>query len=214
MFSLTRRVRVLPTAVGGALALALTGLAAGPAIASTDAAAGMGAAYTFTVTGGTATVDMTKSYIANMAANDIKIVPVNTILVDSSPATYTITTWNLNGGQVDSCRCAGTVHLDGGSLVDNTVTGGQLNLTDLRFDIAANTLDYTLQEPSGPVVIHALDLAGDESWSRGAGGALTFSASEMFVDPNAAAAMDSALSTNAFTDTGLFGSFTTTFTVQ
>ena len=63
------------------------------------------------------------------------------------------------------------------------------------------------------MVIHALDLAGNETWSRD-GQTVTFSASALYVDPNAAAAMDNALGTNAFADTGLFGSFTTTFTVR
>jgi hypothetical protein len=216
LFSMTRRARVLATASGAALAL--TGFAAGPAAAS-GAVAGANVSTTCnaplkTVTGGTGTLDMTKSYIANMAANNIQIVPLDPILVDTTPETYTITTWSATGGQINPCQHNGSVRFDAGSQVINTATGKQMVMLDLTLNLTANTLDYTLQTPNGPVVIHGMTVGGHETWSD-CNKKITFTASAVYMDPNAAIAMDNNLDTSAFTDTDLFGSgFTTTFSVQ
>lgn len=214
LFSTTRRARVLATGAGAALALA--GLTAGPAAAS-EAGAGTVAACSIpvlNVTGGTGTLDMTKSYIANMAANDITIVPLHPILVDTTPATYTITTWTVTGGQIDLCNQTASITYNAGSLVENTVTGKQMLLNNLTLNITGNTLDYTVQTPTGSAVIHGMTLNGAKTWGF-SHGMLTYSVGDVYISQAAGTAMDNVLGTSAFTDTGLFGpAFTTTFSVS
>jgi hypothetical protein len=196
----SRRLRVPAVSAVGAVALVV--LVGGIAEAGT-------ARTPASVTGGTGTVFMTKSYIADMAAGNILISPVNPLSV-TSQNTFTTTVWELDGGDADLAQCTGTVHLDGGSLVTNTVTGQQMPLTDLRFDLATDSLDYTLTTPAGAMTIKALDLGGVQ-FGYVHGDEATYSASKLTVDPAAGAALDSALGTTAFTDTGSFGAFTTTF---
>jgi hypothetical protein len=86
-------------------------------------------------------------------------------------------------------------------------------LLDISFDIEHGTLDYTVVKPSGDIVIEGLTLAGTETWSADHK-TLTYTASEVFIAPGAAADMDRDLGTDAFLDPGLFGSFTTTFTLR
>jgi hypothetical protein len=144
-----------------------------------------------------------------MAAHNITMTATNTVSVTSQD-TYTTTIWNTNGGNADLKACTGFVHYGGGTLVTNTATGQQLVLSDIRWDLANDTIDYTVTTPAGPATIIALDLAGTQSGAV-RGSADTYSASELFMDPSAASALDSALNTTAFQDTDVFGGFTTTF---
>jgi hypothetical protein len=197
---------VTSSAAAGALILVLAGGGTAQA-SSTDSGSA-------TIVSGTGTVFMTKSYIANMAANNITMTAVNPNSVNTTLLpNYTITTWSTDGGDANLQACTGTVDLDGGTLVTNTATGQELLLSDIRFDAATDSIDYTVTTPAGSETITALDLAGLQGgWVSG--DQATYGATELFVNPTTAATLDSVLGTTAFEDTGLFGAFTTTFNLS
>lgn len=200
-----RRARFLAVSATGALALVGFVNGAASAAVAPDSS-------TITISGsGTGTVYMTKAYIANMAAHNITMTAMNPISVTLQD-TYTTTIWTTKSVNVGLNPLSGTVEFNGGTLVTNTVTGQQLLLTDIRFNATNHTIDYTVQTPAGALTIHALDLAGTQSAGI-KGSTLTYSSSELFVDPAAASALDSVLGTDAFLDTELFGGFTTSFTL-
>lgn len=183
----------------GALALAVVG--SGVANASADCAS--------VVTSGQGTVFMTKAYINNMAAHNISMQALNSVSV-TDQGSYTTTIWNTAGGDANLKACTGFVQLAGGTLVTNTATGQQLLLDSIRWDVANDSIDYTVQTPAGAMTIVAMDLAGTQS-GRVNGDNATYSASAIYLNRSAAATMDGFLGTTAFEDTELFGWFSTTF---
>jgi hypothetical protein len=204
-----RAVLVTSSVAAGALILALAG--SSTAEAATTSTTGSASA---TVVSGTGTVYMTKSYIANMAAYGITMTPQNPDSVNTTllPG-YTITTWSTDGGDANLKACTGTEDLNGGMLVTDSETGRELLLTDVRFDVATDSIDYTVTTPAGSETIAALDLAGLQGGVV-AGTNAVYGASELFVNPEAAVALDTVLGTTAFEDTGLFGAFSTSYTLS
>jgi hypothetical protein len=212
IYLISRSARVL--AFSASSALALVGVVGGGADANVSSSTHAATAATTVITGGVGTIPMEKAYIANMTANNIIISPITPLLVNSNPnETYTTTSWTTNGGDADLNSCTGFVHLAGGSIVTNIATGQSLVLTDIRFDVANDSIDYTIQTQAGPQPIVSMLLGGTQSgWVHG--GVETYSASEVFINPATASVLDGALGTNAFADTNVFGSFSTTFTVS
>jgi hypothetical protein len=192
-----------PAAATGA-ALALVAAAGGIANASA-------ACPPPTVVSGTGTIFMSQAYIDNMAANDVVIVAQRPISV-TSENTFTTTIWNLADGAAapDLRACTGTIQLDAGSLVTNSVTGARILLDDIRLDLATDTIDYTVATPNGEATIGGLKLEGVQGGFV-SGNYGSYSASKVFMTPTAAAALDSVLGTNAFLDTKVFGAFSATF---
>jgi hypothetical protein len=164
---------------------------------------------TATITSGTGTIFMSKAYINRMAAGNIAITAQTPISV-TDQGTYTTTIWNTRGGDADLKACTGTVQLAAGSLVTNTVTGASLLLDDIRLDVATDSIHYTLATPGGDVTIEGLHLAGVQK-GYVHGGYVTYSASELLMEPVAAQNLNSTLGTTAFTPTEVFGAFSTTF---
>jgi len=165
-----------------------------------------------TVVSGTATVYMTKSYVASALGHDIIITPINP-WEHSVQDTYTTTTWTLLGGTIDLANGTGYLDLAGGTVITNYATGKSLVLWDIRFDLASHTLVYTLKNPDGNLEIAGLDLGGPKTGEiKGTTG--TYTARDTFMNRVAAAAMNEDLTTTAFDDEGLFGGFAATFELK
>ena len=109
-----------------------------------------------------------------------------------SQSTFTTTVWNLKGGAPDLQACTDTVQLDVGSLVTNTVTGAQVLLRDITLNLATDSIDYTVATANGDVTIKGLMLSGVQGGFV-FGDYATYSASEVFMNRTAAAALDSLL---------------------
>jgi hypothetical protein len=165
-----------------------------------------------TVIGGTATIYMTKSYVASALANEVVITPINP-WEHSVQDTYTTTTWTLRGGSIDLANGTGYLDIDGGTVITNYTTGKSLVLWDIRFDLASHSLIYTLKNPDGNLEIAGLDLAGPKA-AEVKGTTATYTARDTFMNRVAAAAMKEDLETVAFEDEGLFGGFTATFELE
>lgn len=190
---------------------AATGVALGLVAVAGGIANASAACPPATVVGGTGTIFMSQAYIDNMAANDVVIVAQRPISV-TSENTFTTTIWNLVDGAAapDLQACTGTIQLDAGSLVTNSVTGAQVLLNDIRLNLATDTIEYTVSTPNGDVTIDGLKLEGVQG-GYVAGDYGSYSASEVFMTPSASADLDQVLGTSAFLDTKVFGAFTATF---
>jgi hypothetical protein len=205
-------VRVLTVAVTGALAL--VGVASGTTNATvgsgTTNATVAGSTTNATVTAGTGTIIMLKSYIHHMAAHNISTKPLGAQST-SAAKTVTTTVYRATGGDADLRTFTGAVQYSGGTLVTNTVTGKQLELLGLKYDMANGQIDYLLMRTGGTPIV-GFDLAGTQRWTIN-GNTQTYSASKLLVSAAAASGMNSFLGTNAFHAGDVMGSFTTTYTV-
>jgi hypothetical protein len=203
LFSMRQRIRVLTIVITAALAL--VGVASGTA----NAAAG-GTAHR-TVISGTGTIFMTKSYISHMAAHDIAMKPLGAQST-ATAETFTTTVYSVTGGDADLRTRTGFVQYSGGTLVTNTVTGKQVELLDLKYDVASGQIDYIVVTTGG-VPIVGMDLAGRQSRKVNRC-TQTYSAGRLLVSAVAASELNSFLATDAFSAGDLLGSFATTYTVR
>lgn len=195
------RRRAWTLAVSAVSAVALVGASG---VAPADAAAS-------SVASGTATIFMSKAYINNMADNNIVITAQRPISVISTPPTFTITTWTLLGGNPDLSACTGDVYFNAASLINNVASGQSLLLDDITFDLATDSLEYTVHHADGTnTVLIGLQLGGLQ-WGYVHGTTVTYDATALYVNRAAAAKMDSILDTSAFVDTNAFGFFSMSF---
>lgn len=175
-------------------------------VSAVDAGAELaGARKAPAILGGTATIFMTRSYIAQMFAHDIVIAPVNP-WEHTTQETNTTTTWQVRGGDLDLRTGTGSLYADGSSIVTNVVTGQSLVLWDITFNLANHSVDYTWRTPDGDVLLHGLELPGDgEGQVIGANG--SYVVKEVYMSRENGAAMNDLLGTKAFEDDSLFGGF-------
>jgi hypothetical protein len=195
-------IRVLIAVTG---AVALVGVASGTANATVASST-----TNATVTGGTGTIFMLKSYIHHMAAHNISTKPLGAQST-STAKTFTTTVYSATGGDADLRTFTGAVQYSGGTLVTNTVTGKQLELRGLKYDVANGQIDYLVMSTGG-TPIAGFDLAGTQRWTIN-GNTQTYGAGKLLVSAAAASGMNSFLDTNAFHAGDVMGSFTTTYTV-
>ena len=194
-FPLNRRF-ALPLA--GAVAAALCMVGASAASADTDP-----------VTSGTATMDLSWSAASTFANSHLYIVP-------TKPATLTYDTTNsvveydlpVIGGDASTNTLFGTLTLDGGLMVSDTKTKRSVTLTDLTFDISADTISGTPSTTGVPVVL--FDALGNHDYTTT--NPETFSASSLVVDGAGAKLLDTTLHVHGFHKGTVIGSFNTTFT--
>jgi hypothetical protein len=164
------------------------------------------------IVGGTATIFMTRSYIANMFAHDIVIAPVNP-WEHSTQEVNTTTTWLVRGGDLDLRTGAGSLYFDGSTIVTNVVSGQSLVLWDITFNLANHSIDYTWRTPDGDVLLHGLELPGDGSGQViGTNG--SYIVKELFMSRENGAAMNDLLGTKAFEDESVFGGFAAQFKLK
>jgi len=180
--------------------------------AQTADAALEGDSGTPAIVGGTATVFMTKSYVANMLEHDIVITPAFP-WAHSTQEVQTTTTWELKSGDLDLREGTGFAHFIGGMVVTNLATGLCMVLWDIRFNLADHTVDFNWKSPDGDFPIAGLDLPG-AGQGQVIGTSGTYTVKDLYMNREAGAAMNDILKTEAFVDEGLFGGFATTFELR
>ncbi len=165
---------------------------------------------TATITSGTGTIFMTKTYINQMASQNV-LVTAQTPISVTDEGSFTTTIWNTKGGDADFKNCTGEVDLYAGSLVQNTVTGAGVLLDDIRLDLATDSIHYTVHTPDGDVTIQGLKLAGVQG-GYVHGNTVTYSAEKLLMTDTGAQDLNTVTGTNVFTATApVFGAFSTTF---
>lgn len=164
------------------------------------------------VVGGTGTIFMTKSYVGNMLEHDIVIAPVNP-WAHSVQDTFTTTTWQLKGGDLDLRNGTGFADFNGGMIVTNVANGQCMVLWDIRFNLADHTVDFTWRSADGPFPIAGLDLAGTGQ-GQVVGATGSYNVKDLFMNRDAGGAMNDILKTEAFVDEGLFGGFAIDFELK
>jgi hypothetical protein len=187
--------RVAALAVAGATAAGL--VVAGAGAASAD------------VSGGTVTLTLNESFIAQLAKDGVVVVPQNaaSVTVDSADGTVSIA-FTATGGLGDLTYDGGTVNLSG-SLLAFSLRGRCVTLSSLEFDLGNASFDGATSSGADTPL---LDVAGTEV----AGIVLpneTLTASQLTIDAAGAALLDGALHTSAFTAGANVGSFSAAWTV-
>lgn len=171
-----------------------------------------GAAKAPAIVGGTATLFMTRSYIANMFAHDIVVAPVNP-WEHTTQDVNTTTTWLARGGDLDLRTGSGLLCFDGSTIITNVATSQSLVLWDITFNLANHSIDYTWRTPDGDVLLHGLEMPGNGQ-GQVIGTTGSYIVKELFMSEENGAAMNDLLGTKAFEDTSVFGGFSTTFKLK
>lgn len=180
--------------------------------AATSAAVLLGAgAASADATGGTITLTINDSYIAQLAKAGVVILPqdASSVTYSSSAGTVSIT-YAVTGGAGSLDNFAGTVDASGGLLGFSVDRGLHVvDLGSLNFNVLFDSFNAT---PSGGSDTALLDLNGDINASI-ADPAQSISADQLTIDPAGAALLDADLHTNAFTANENIGSFSAAWTV-
>lgn len=196
MRAFTKRAVVL--AVVGAATSA--GVLIGAGAASADA------------TGGTITLTINDSYVAQLAEAGVVILPKDaaTVTYDNTADTVSIT-FTVSGGTGSLDNYAGAVDATGSVLgfsFDNGLHA--VNLSSLNFNVFNDSFNGT---PSGGSDTPILDLNGDINATRNDPNQ-SMTADQLTIDPAGAALLDSVLDTSAFTANENIGSFSAAWTVS
>lgn len=184
-------------------ALAVAGATAGGLIV-----AGAGAASA-DVTGGTVTLTVNESFIAQLAEAGVVVIPENTasITLDNTNNTVSIA-YTATGGIGDLTYDGGTVNLSG-ALLAFSFRGHSETLNSLEFDVGNASFDGAT---SSGAETPLLDLAGTESAGIDIPSE-TLTATQLTIDAAGAALLNGALHTNAFSAGENVGSFSASWTV-
>jgi hypothetical protein len=189
-------------------AVALTAIGAATSAAVLISA---GAASAATVTGGTITLTIDDSYIAQLAKAGVVLVPQGeaSATYDNSAGTVTIT-FTVSGGTGSLDNYAGAVDATG-SVLGFSIGNGvhAVDLTSLNFNVYNDSFDGT---PSGGSDTPILDLNGDTSATI-ADPNQSITADQLTIDPEGASLLNAALGTNVFTANENIGTFAAAWTV-
>jgi outer membrane usher protein FimD/PapC len=190
--------------------VAAVGIAAGFAAAAPSAYA-----QTISDTGGSVSITVPLSFVAQLAKAGIVEfpVPVSDLSVNTSNETATAT-FTVTGGDGNVGLLYGTVDLSGS--VDVVGVHGHLNLVtlgSLQLDVLNGQFDATPAGSSTPVVL--LDLKGNTTSVTAGTSSSTdvYDSSDLVVDSAGAAYLDSALGTSAFQAGQQVGTLSSSWTV-
>lgn len=163
------------------------------------------------VTGGTITLTINDSYVAQLAEAGVVLLPQDaaSVTYDNSAGTLSIT-FTVSGGTGSLDNYAGAVDATG-SVLGFSVDRGLhvVDLSSLNFNVFNDSFDGT---PAGGSDTPILDLNGDFTASRNDPNQ-SLTADQLTLDPAGAALLNSALNTSAFTANENIGSFSASWTV-
>ena len=163
------------------------------------------------VTGGTITLTINDSYIAQLAKAGVAIVPQGaaSVTYDTTAKTVSIT-FTVDGGSGSLDNYAGTVETSGSVLAFSCDKGlHTVSLGSLNFNVLFDTFDAT---PTGGSDTPLLDLNGDVSATIN-DPAQSIAADQLTIDATGAALLNADLHTTAFTADENIGSFSAAWTV-
>jgi hypothetical protein len=188
--------------------VAAVGIAAGFAAAAPSAYA-----QTITDTGGSVSITVPLSFVAQLAnAGIVEFpVPLSDLSVNTSNETATAT-FTVTGGDGNVGLLYGTVDLSG-SVDIADANGNLLTLGSLQLDVLNGQFDATPAGSSTPVVL--LDLKGNTTSVTVGTSSSTdvYDSSDLVVDSAGAAYLDSALGTSAFQAGQQVGTLSSSWTV-
>ena len=189
-----QRFLALPVAALGAVAL--TGIVAGTASATTDLS-------------GSVTLTVNASFITALASHGIVFVPNGYSSISYADGAVAVT-YAATGGDADISTFAGTISYSGGICGFDLKNGKHVELSSLLFDLGDTQFDGQSSTSGGEVPL--LDLAGTQAANIN-GTTETYSASELTIDQAGADYLNSALGTTAFTAGENVGSFGATWVI-
>ncbi len=161
------------------------------------------------VTGGTATLDVSLCAATTLARANVFILPTKPASVSYDAANAAVAyDLPVTGGDASTNTLYGSLKLGGDLLVTDIKTRRHVTLSNLTFDIAADTISATTSTGSAPVVV--FDALGNHDYSTV--NPETFSASSVQVDAAGAKVLNTMLHDHAFKTGAVLGSFSTTFT--
>jgi len=184
-----KRAVALP--VAALSAVALSGLAAGPAFAADTVS-------------GSVTLTVNASFLAQLAAHGIGFVPQNYTALSYSNGAANVT-FAETSGNAEISTYSGTESYTGGILGFDIRTGHAVDLNTLIFDLGGTTFYGESSASGGEVAL--FDLAGAQNGFV-SGTSETYAATGLTLDPAGADYLNSALHTTAFTAGTEIGSFT------
>jgi hypothetical protein len=187
-----------------AVALAAIGAAASAGVMISAGAASADA------TGGTITLTINDSYIAQLAKAGVVVVPENAASVTSDNTAGTVSiTFTVSGGTGSLDNYAGAIDATG-ALLSLSVDHGlhTVALGSLNFNVLFDSFNAT---PTGGSDTALLDLNGDIN-ATDDDPAQSLSADQLTIDPAGAALLNADLHTNAFTANQNIGSFSAAWT--
>jgi hypothetical protein len=188
--------RILALPVAALSAVALTGLVAGTASAST-------------VTSGSVTLTVNASFITALAEHGIVFVPNGYSSISYADGAVSVT-YAATSGDADISTFSGTVSYSGGICGFDLENGKNVELSSLLFDLGDTQFDGQTSAGGGEVPL--VDLGGGQ-FGNISGTTETYSASELTLDAAGAAYLNSALGTKALTSGEAVGSFSATWVI-
>jgi hypothetical protein len=188
--------RILALPVAALSAVALTGLVAGTASAST-------------VTSGSVTLTVNASFITALAEHGIVFVPNGYSSISYANGAVSVT-YTATSGDADISTFSGTVSYSGGICGFDLKNGKHVDLSSLLFDLGDTQFDGQTSASGGEVPL--VDLAGSQSGNI-SGTTETYAATDLTLDAAGAAYLDSALGTKALTGGEDVGSFSATWVI-
>jgi hypothetical protein len=198
--SIGRRTRLTALGVGLISAAAIALSAAVPAAADT------------TDTGGTAALSIPRATVVGLGKSTVILLPGSPASAGYAAGAETFT-MPVTGGTGEVSNFSGIVDLGGKLVVINTKGGHTVNITDLELNLFTGAITGVLPGSTAHMALGYLD--GDLSTSSDPGPPATETISSTEVDMSAklASALNTALSTTAFTKGANVGAFTATFDV-
>ena len=189
-----KRAIVLP--VAALSALALTGVVAGTASATT-------------VASGTVTLTVNASFLQQLAKSGVGFVPQNYSAISYANGAVSVT-YTATSGDADVSTFSGSINYTGGIFGFDCRTGKKVDLNTLIFDLGDTQFDGQSSTSGGEVPL--LDLAGTQAANIN-GTTETYSASGLTIDQAGADYLNSALGTTAFEAGENVGSFGATWVI-
>ena len=189
-----QRILALPVAALGAVAL--TGLVAGTAGAST-------------VTSGSVTLTVNASFLTALAQHGVAFVPKDYSSISYAGGEVAVT-FAATSGNADISTFSGTIAYSGGICGFDLKSGKSIELGSLLFDLGDTQFDGQGSAAAGEVPL--VDLAGTQSGDI-VGTTETYSASDLVLDAAGASYLNGALGTKAFSSGEDVGSFGATWVI-
>lgn len=170
-------------------------------------------AFAQTDTGGTVVVTVPYSYIAQLAKSGVVVspLPLSELAFDNSTETATIT-FKVTGGDGDVSTFSGQVDLSG-TLEAVDANHHSVNIAGLDLNLLNGDIEGTPAGTSTPIGL--LDLAGNITFSAPVGATTeTYDATQLLVDPQGAAYLNSALHSSAFVANENIGTIAATWSIS
>jgi hypothetical protein len=170
--------------------------------------AGTGTAHAATVSGGSVTLTVNGSWVAQLASAGVVLVPQDFSSLTANSTTQTVAvTYAATGGDANLNLGAGSVTYSGG-ILGFSLRGRVVSLGSLLFDLTDGQFDFASGN-SGEVPL--VDLGGTVDGTIN-GSTQTFDASDLVLDQAGADFLNNALATHVFTAGQSIGSFAASWT--